>query len=144
MWLNFNNKNINQEIKTSNFGLLTKIALLVECWAPGARFSKVPRTFRVHSGWQFSLYLQNEGVSRHETWRLLQFLFRLQHVKRPVSQLKRVGILRMTFRDRKAFGTFEKRAPGQNCIACAWSNSSKKAICTSILQRLVHCCSYVR
>ena len=45
MRLNFNNKNINQEIKTSTHELLTKLPLLVECWAPGARFSKVPRFF---------------------------------------------------------------------------------------------------
>ena len=32
--------------------------------------------------------------------------------KRPPSQNKRVGVLRMTFRARKVFGTFEKRAPG--------------------------------
>ena len=50
----------------------------------------------------------------------------------------------MTFRARKVFGTFEKRAPDQNCIAYARSNSSKKAICTPILQRLVHCCCCVQ
>ena len=33
-------------------------------------------------------------------------------MKRPASQNKRVGVLRMAFRARKVFGTFEKRALG--------------------------------
>ena len=75
---------------------------------------------------------------------VILILFPFQDVKRPASQKERVGVLRMTFRARKVFGTFEKWAPGQNCIAYAWSNSSKKAFCTAILQRLVHCCCYVQ
>ena len=71
----------------------------------GACFSKV---FRVT---QFSLYLQNEGVSRHETLQLFLFLTPLQHTRRPALQNKQAGVLRMAFRARKAFGTFEKRAP---------------------------------
>ena len=43
---------------------------------------------------------------------LFKFLFPLQHMKRPASQKKQVGVLRMAFRVRKVFGTFEKRAPG--------------------------------
>ena len=61
---------------------------------------------------QFSLYLQNEGASRHETFPLSLFLFPLQHFKRSALQNKQVMILRMAFRARKVLGTFEKRAPG--------------------------------
>ena len=34
-------------------------------------------------------------------------------MKRPALQNKQAGVLRMAFRARKAFGTFEKRAPGE-------------------------------
>ena len=34
-------------------------------------------------------------------------------MKRPASQNKRGGVLRMAFQVRKVFGTFEKRAPGR-------------------------------
>ena len=61
---------------------------------------------------EFNLYLQNEGVSRHETLQLFLFLFPLQHMKRPGLQNTQVVILRMAFRARKVIGTFEKRAPG--------------------------------
>ena len=60
------------------------------------------------------MYLQNEGVSRHETLQLFLFLSPLQHMKRPALQNKQAGVLRMAFRARKAFGSFEKRAPVQN------------------------------
>ena len=39
-------------------------------WTSGGRFSKVPKHFGGISGTQISLYLQNEGVSRHETLQL--------------------------------------------------------------------------
>ena len=42
---------------------------------PGARFSKVPKFFGRISVTYFYLYLQSEGVSRHETLQLLYFLF---------------------------------------------------------------------
>ena len=42
---------------------------------------------------------------------LFLFLFPLQLMKRPALQNKQVGVLRMAFRARKVFGTFEKRAP---------------------------------
>ena len=76
----------------------------------------VSRKYRNFSGvfrvTQFSLYLQNEGVSRHETLQLFLFLSPLQHMKRPALQNKQVVVLRMAFRARKVIGTFEKRAPG--------------------------------
>ena len=34
-------------------------------------------------------------------------------MKRPALQNKQVGVLRMAFRARKVFGTFEKRTPGE-------------------------------
>ena len=41
---------------------------------------------------------------------LFLFLFPLQHIKRRTLQNKQVVILRMAFRTRQVFGTFEKRA----------------------------------
>ena len=71
-----------------------------------------PRELFGHiSGDKFSLYLQSEGVSRHETLQLFSFLFPLRHMERPALQNKRVAVLRMALRVRKVFGTFEKRAP---------------------------------
>ena len=49
------------------------------------------------------------------------FLFPLQHMKRPALQNTQVGVLRMAFRARKVYGTFEKRAPaGPNCSWGGW------------------------
>ena len=62
------------------------------------------------------MYLQNEGVLRHETLQLFLFLFPLRHMKRPALQNKQAGVLRMAFRARKDFGTFEKRAPGARTV----------------------------
>ena len=59
------------------------------------------------------MYLQNEGVSRHEILQLFLFLFPLQHMKRPALQNKQVRVLRIAFRALKVFGTFEKRAPAR-------------------------------
>ena len=38
----------------------------------------------------------------------------LQHTKRPALQYKQVGVLRMAFRARKVFGSFEKQPPELN------------------------------
>ena len=37
-------------------------------------------------------------------------------MKRPALQNKQAGVLRMAFRARKDFGTFEKRAPGVRTV----------------------------
>ena len=37
-------------------------------------------------------------------------------MKRPALQNERVVVLRMAFRARKVFGTFEKRAPGLEVV----------------------------
>ena len=37
------------------------------------------------------------------------------NMKRPALQNKQVGVLRMSFRARKVFGTFEERAPDPSC-----------------------------
>ena len=37
-------------------------------------------------------------------------------MKRPALQNKRVAVLRVAFRDRKVFGTFEQRTPGPHHI----------------------------
>ena len=66
-------------------------------------FLESPETFRAY-------------FSRLETLQLFLFLFPLQHVKRPVLQNKQVVALRMAFRTRKVFGTFEKQAPGNETI----------------------------
>ena len=59
----------------------------------------------------FNLYLQSEGVSRHETLQLLYFLFPLQHMKRPALQNVWVAVLPVAFRARKVCGAFEKWVP---------------------------------
>ena len=81
---------------------------------------------------QFFLYLQNGGVSRHETLQLFLFLFTLQRMKRSALQNKQVVLLRMAFRARKVLGAFEKRAPGVR-------NSRQKGIRTKRLWVLMLC-----
>ena len=68
------------------------------------------------------MYLQNEGALRHETLQLFLFLFPLRHLKRPALQNKQAGVLQMAFRARKAFGTFEKRAPVPKIKFCVLYN----------------------
>ena len=41
-------------------------------------------------------------------------------MKRPALQNKQLGVLRMAFRARKVFGTFEKRAPGPYKVALSY------------------------
>ena len=48
----------------------------------------------------------------NEPLQLFSFVFPLQHIKRPALQNKRVEVLRMVFRARIVFGTFEKGALG--------------------------------
>ena len=81
-------------------------------WSPRVCFSKVPKLFERISGAIILFVPSNEGVSRHETLQLFWFLFPLKRMKRPALQNKQVVVLRMAFRARKVFGTFEKRAPG--------------------------------
>ena len=50
------------------------------------------------------MYLQNEGVLRHETLQLFLFLFPLRHMKRPALQNKQARVLRMAFRDFRETG----------------------------------------
>ena len=78
---------------------------------PGACFSKVPKLFGCISG---DIILFVSSKLRRLEARNFAFLvlFSLQHMKRPALQNKQVGVLRMAFRERKVFGTFEKRAPG--------------------------------
>ena len=72
---------------------------------PRGLFLKVPKLF----GW----CVQNEGVPCHETLQLFQFLFSLQHVKRPALQNKRPGrSFRNAFRAGKVFGSLDKHTPG--------------------------------
>ena len=72
-------------------------------WSP---FLESPETFRAHFTWHNSLC-----ILRQEILQLFKFLFPLQRMKRSASRNKRGGVLRMAFRVRKVFGTFEKRAP---------------------------------
>ena len=76
----------------------------------GARFSKVPKVFGCSSS-DIILSVSSKQ-RRHEArnFAVIWILFPLQHMKRPASQNKRVGVLWMAFRARKAFGTFQKRA----------------------------------
>ena len=66
-------------------------------------------TFRAHFGSHNSLCTFRTKSSRG-TPKLCSY-FHLQHMKRPALQIKQVRVLRMAFRARKVFGTFEKRAP---------------------------------
>ena len=84
-------------------------------------FLESPETLGAFRVQQFSLYLQNDDVSRHETiMNLLLISIPLTHMKRPplqnkrvgALQNKRVGVLQMAFGVRNVFGTFEKRTPG--------------------------------
>ena len=96
---------MSPEMRPKSLGTFEKQAL-------GARLSEVPKLFRRVSGEIFSLYLQSEGVSRHETMQLFQYLSSLQHMKRSALQNKRIAGSRMVLRARNVFGTFEKRATG--------------------------------
>ena len=82
--------------------------------SPGTRFSKVLKLFERISD-DTILFVSSRRM-RLEA-QLFQFLFFLQHMKRPVLQSKRDGVLRMAFRVRKVFGTIEKRAPGEVSMA---------------------------
>ena len=52
----------------------------------------------------FSLYLQNEDVSRHETLPLFSFSFPLQLMKRAASPNKRVGVYEWLYGPEKNSG----------------------------------------
>ena len=69
-----------------NFSGLSRNRPLVPVSRKSRNFSGVLRLT------SFSLYLQNKGVSRHETLQLFKFLFPLQQMKRSASQNKRVGV----------------------------------------------------
>ena len=58
------------------------------------------------------MYLQNEGVSRHETLQLVLFLFPLQHMKRPALQNKQVVVFKWLFGPAKFSGLLRNRAQG--------------------------------
>ena len=89
------------------FQTLEKFQLSLEIWGP---FLERPETFQVT---QFSFVSSKRRCAPcHETSQLFLFLFPLQHIKRPALQNKRVGVLRVAFRARKVFWSFEKRTPG--------------------------------
>ena len=66
----------------------------MQSWVP---FLESPETLRAH-------FAINRGVSRHETLQLFYFLLPLQRLKKPTLQNKRVGVLRMAFRDFRGTG----------------------------------------
>ena len=85
--------------------------------SPGACFSKVPNLFGRISG-DLILFVSSKRrrfearyLSLYFILQIFLFLFPLQHMKRPALQNKQAGVLRIALRARKAFGTFEKRAP---------------------------------
>ena len=82
----------------------TAIAPTLGCRVSWGPFVESPESFRVRFAWQFSLCLQNEGISRHETLQLFLLLFPLQQMKRPALQNWQVGVLWMAFWARKFFG----------------------------------------
>ena len=83
-------------------------------WKARSPFLESPETFRVLFEWRTSLCIFKTKASRGTK------LCSCLNLKRPASQSKRVGVLWMAFLARKAFGTFEKRAPGLEIIF-GWS-----------------------
>ena len=83
--------------------------------ATRACFSKVPKLFGRISG-DIILFVSSKLrrlEARNFAVIFIVIPFILQHMKRPALQNKQAGVLRMAFRARKVFGTFEKRAPGR-------------------------------
>ena len=96
---------LTRKFQTVGFSLWLN-GTLMEIRGP---FVESPEGFRANFGWQFSLYLQNRGVSKHETLSYFNF-YSLYNVERPAIQNKQVRVYTNGFSDRKVFGTFEKRA----------------------------------
>ena len=94
-------------------GLLHHLSYQVRMWELGPVSQKSRNftgRFRVS---QFPLYLKNGEDLIRQTSQLFFFWLPRKHFKRWAFQNKRLAVSQMTFRPRKAFGTFEKRAPGQ-------------------------------
>ena len=76
-------------------------------------FLESPGIFRAHFGEHNSLCIFKTKASRGtKLCSYFNFYFLYNIMKRPALQNKQVGVLRMAFRARNVFGTFEKRAPG--------------------------------
>ena len=79
-------------------------------------FVESPEGFRANFGWQFSLYLQNKGVSKHETFSYFNF-YSLYNVKRPAIQNKQVRVYTNGFSNPKSFWDFRETRYGLHTIA---------------------------
>ena len=93
-------------------------AVQVKSNSPGAHFSTVPKLFGRISWGQNSLCIFKKKASRAT---ILGSYFNFDSLyntdmKRPALRNKWVGVLRIPFRMRKVFGTFEKRPLEQRII----------------------------
>ena len=84
--------------------------MTIDAVPSGTRFSKVPKLFGRISGDIILFVSSKRRRLEARNFVVILYLFPLQHMKRPASKNKRVGVLRTAFRARKIFGTFEKWA----------------------------------
>ena len=91
-----------------------QIPTLLDLSAPRVQmsFSQGLGSIRNFSGAYLFVSSKRRRLEPRKLSSYFNFLFPLQHTKRPALQNKRVGVLRMAFRVRKVFGTSEKLAPG--------------------------------
>lgn len=76
-------------------------------------FLEVPRLIGRNSGEIIIFVSSKQRRLQARNFKIIYFSILLAHKKRPALHNKRVGVLRMAFRIRKVFGTFDKRAPGR-------------------------------
>ena len=117
---------VNPYTRTENKVTASTPAMLVECCAPlrlnfrrslvsGARFSKVPETFRARKVIAKSGTLPLQSCFIHIVLMRTEVLF-IQEVSGAYTPpLLDTDELKMALRSRKVSGAFEKRAPGPGC-----------------------------
>ena len=95
-------------------------------WSPGARFSKVPKTFRARKAIAKypTLRLQSSFIHIFLIWTEVFFIQEVSGVNN--SPVLDTDELKMALRARKVFGAFEKRAPGLGENATSRGLFSKK------------------
>ena len=91
-------------------------------------FLESPETFRGYFGCHNSLCIFKRKRLEARNFAVILIL---QRTKTPALQNKQVVVLRMAFRARKVFGTFEKQAPGTLLFRSSHSLFSMKSSCVS-------------
>ena len=79
----------------------------------GARFSKVPKPFGRILGDIINFVSSKRKRLEARNFAVILIFIPFTTYEEISFQKKQVGVLRMAFRARKVFGTFEKRAPAQ-------------------------------